>query len=50
LNDLEFRAEAKKAQLDIGPVTGDELTKIVNGLFKLDPTLIAKWQQAQAAK
>jgi len=50
LNDPEFRAEAKKAQLDIGPVTGDELTKIVNDLFKLDPALVAKWKQAQAAK
>ena len=50
LNDSEFRAETKKAQLDIGPVSGEDLARIVNNLFKLDPALIAKWKQAQAAK
>ena len=50
LKDSEFRAEAKKAQLDIGPVSGEDLARIVNNLFKLDPALVAKWKQAQAAK
>jgi tripartite-type tricarboxylate transporter receptor subunit TctC len=50
LNDPEFQAEAKKAQLDINPVPGEELGKIVNNVFKLDPALVAKWKQALSAK
>ena len=50
LIDPEFQAEAKKAQLDINAVTGEELTKIVNNVFKLDPALVAKWKEALSAK
>jgi len=50
LNDPEFQAEAKKAQLDISAVPGEELEKIVNNVFKLDPALVAKLKQALSAK
>ena len=35
LVDPEFVAEAKKANLDINPLTGEEVKKIVDDLFKL---------------
>jgi tripartite-type tricarboxylate transporter receptor subunit TctC len=35
LVDPEFIAEAKKANLDINPLTGEEVKKIVDDLFKL---------------
>jgi tripartite-type tricarboxylate transporter receptor subunit TctC len=35
LQDPEFLAEAKKARLGVAPISGDELTRRVNGFFKL---------------
>jgi len=35
LTDPEFVAEAKKANLDINPLTGEEVKKLVDDLFKL---------------
>ena len=35
LKDRELLAEAKKAKLDVEPMSGQELEEIVNGLFKL---------------
>jgi tripartite-type tricarboxylate transporter receptor subunit TctC len=40
--DKECIAEGEKAQLPFIPVTAEELEKVVAGLFKLDPALIAK--------
>jgi hypothetical protein len=31
-----------KFKLDVDPLTGEEVEKIVGGLFKLDPALVAK--------
>lgn len=42
LSDGEFLAEAKKALLEINPLTGEELESIIRDLFKLDPPLISK--------
>jgi tripartite-type tricarboxylate transporter receptor subunit TctC len=41
-NDPEFLAEAKKTNLDIGPVSGDEIAKTVDGLFKLEAPVIER--------
>ena len=38
LTDPEFVAEAKKANLDINPLSGEEVKKLVDELFKLNPT------------
>lgn len=35
LQDPEFLAEAKKARLGVAPISGDELTRRINGFFKL---------------
>ena len=42
LRDADFIAEANKAKLDIDPVPGEELERIVGELFKLDPPMVAK--------
>ena len=42
MKDAEFLADAKKANLDIEPITGPEMAKLVAGIFKLNPTLAAK--------
>jgi hypothetical protein len=50
LRDPELLAEAKKANLDIEPVTGEELQAIINRLFKMEPALIDRWKQILASK
>ncbi len=42
MKDPEFLADAKKANLDLEPITGLEMERIVSGIFKLDPALTAK--------
>jgi tripartite-type tricarboxylate transporter receptor subunit TctC len=42
MRDPEFLAEAQKAKLDLDPLGGEELERIVHGMFGLDPSLIAK--------
>jgi tripartite-type tricarboxylate transporter receptor subunit TctC len=42
MKDAEFLADAKKANLDIEPIAGQEMEKIISGIFKLDPALAAK--------
>jgi hypothetical protein len=41
-NDPEFLAEAKKTNLDIGPLSGDEIAKTVENLFKLEAPVIER--------
>jgi len=42
LTDPEFVAETKKINLDINPLSGEEVKKIVDGLFKLSPATLSK--------
>jgi tripartite-type tricarboxylate transporter receptor subunit TctC len=42
VKDPEFIAEADKAKIGLAPVTVDEMKKTVDGVFKLDPALLAK--------
>lgn len=42
LKDAEFLAEAKKGNLDIEAVSGEEIETVVNDLFKLEPAWVAK--------
>ncbi len=41
-NDPEFRAEAKKTNLDTGPLSGEEIAKTVENLFKLEAPVIER--------
>jgi tripartite-type tricarboxylate transporter receptor subunit TctC len=44
LNDPDFKTDAATARLDIEPVSGEEVERIVHGLFKLDPVLISRFK------
>jgi len=50
LTDPEFVAEAKKAKLDINPLSGEEVKTIVDGLFKLPPSMVSKLAKTLAVK
>lgn len=42
IKDGEFLAEAKKANLDIDPVAGEEIERLVGGFFKLEPQVVSR--------
>lgn len=44
-HDTEFRAEAKKSNLDISPLSGEEVAKTLENIFKIAPTIAAKLKQ-----
>ena len=50
LKDPEFLAEAKKVQLEVNPLSGEEVGKIVDGMFKLNPTTVSKLANILAVK
>ena len=45
LRDSAFLAEAEKSKLDVDPITGEEMEKIVAGLYKINPATLAKLKQ-----
>jgi tripartite-type tricarboxylate transporter receptor subunit TctC len=45
LKDPAFLAEAEKSKLDVDPVTGETLEKIVAGLYKMDPVILARLKE-----
>jgi tripartite-type tricarboxylate transporter receptor subunit TctC len=45
ISDPEFVAEAKKGNLDLDPVAGEELEKIVNNFFKVDGSTVNKLRE-----
>ena len=50
LKDPEFVAEAKKSNLEIDPLTGEEVEKIVGDLFNLNPATVTKLAAVLAVK
>jgi tripartite-type tricarboxylate transporter receptor subunit TctC len=42
LKDPEFLLEAKKGGLEVNPLGGDEVKKVVDSLFALNPQIVAK--------
>jgi tripartite-type tricarboxylate transporter receptor subunit TctC len=42
LKDPAFLAEAEKTKLEVDPVTGEDLEKIVAGIFKTNSQVLAK--------
>ncbi len=40
MKDPDFLADAKKSRLDTDPLTGEDIEKIVNQLFKIEPAMI----------
>ena len=45
MKDPEFLAEAKKANLDLNPISGEEGESTVQGFFKLPPDLVARLKE-----
>jgi tripartite-type tricarboxylate transporter receptor subunit TctC len=45
VSDAEFLADAEKTNLDLSPLTGEELAKTVHSLLRLNPALLAKLKQ-----
>jgi tripartite-type tricarboxylate transporter receptor subunit TctC len=50
LKDPDFLADAKKSKLDIEPVAGEELQKLVQDLYKLDPSTLARLKEVLLPK
>ena len=50
MKDKEFLAETEKARMGIDPLTGEELEKVVDGIFKSDPDLLAKLKKIISEK
>jgi hypothetical protein len=48
MNDPSFLADAEKSNLQISPLTGEELEKTVHGLLKTNPAMLAKLKQILA--
>lgn len=46
MNDKDFRADADKAQLEINPVSGEEVQKLVSEVYATPPEVIAKAKAA----
>lgn len=45
MRDAEFLAEAEKSRLDVDPVSGDEVERIVRGFFQLSPGIVGKLRE-----
>jgi hypothetical protein len=43
--DPAFLSEAEKSKLEVDPVTGEALEKIVAGLYKTNPATLAKLKE-----
>jgi tripartite-type tricarboxylate transporter receptor subunit TctC len=43
--DPEFVADARQAQLDIDPISGEEVTRLIGELFKMSPAVLAKLKE-----
>jgi len=46
MRDPEFQADAKKSKLDLDPIAGEEVQKMIAGMFKLPPPLVARLKEA----
>jgi tripartite-type tricarboxylate transporter receptor subunit TctC len=50
MKDPQFLAEAKTAKLDLNPMPGDDVEKIVRGFFALEPRTVAKLKDVVMSK
>jgi tripartite-type tricarboxylate transporter receptor subunit TctC len=46
MEDSDFKADAKKTKLDLDPIAGEEVQKMIAGIFKLSPSLVSKLKEA----
>lgn len=50
LKDAQFLAEAEKAKLEIDPIDGPGIEKMVNGLYEIEPAIVNRVKQLLQAK
>jgi len=50
LKDSQFLAEAEKAKLEIDPVDGPGIEKMVNGLYEIEPAIVNRVKQVLESK
>jgi hypothetical protein len=50
LKDPQLLAEAEKAKLEIDPVDGSGVEKMVNGLYAIEPAIINRVKQLLESK
>jgi hypothetical protein len=50
LKDPQFLAEAAKAKLEIDPVDGPGIEKMVNGLYEIEPAVVSRVKQILESK
>lgn len=50
LRDPDFLADAKKSKLDIEPVSGEEMERLVHELYKLEPSMLARLKEVLLPK
>jgi hypothetical protein len=50
LKDSQFLAEAEKAKLEIDPVDGPGIEKMVNGLYEIEPAIVNRVKQILESK
>src|SRR5512145_348653 len=50
LRDPQFLAEAEKAKLEIDPVDGPGIEKMVNGLYEIEPAIVNRVKQILESK
>jgi len=50
LKDPQLVAEAEKAKLEIDPIDGPGIEKMVNGLYEIEPAVVSRVKQTKFGK
>ena len=50
MKDTQFLAEAEKAKLEIDPVDGPGIERMVKGLYQIEPAILTRVKQVLEAK
>ena len=50
LKDPQLLAEAEKAKLEIDPIDGPCIEKMVNGLYEIEPAIVSRVKQILESK
>ena len=48
--DSQFLAEPEKAKIDIHPIDGPGIEKMVNGLYEIEPAVVSRVKQILEGK
>ena len=50
LKDPQLLAEAEKGKLEIDPIDGPGVEKMVNGLYEIEPAVVSRVKQIRESK